>query len=260
MSREIGGQPVSSHVQVTSGGRELGFVRRVLLNRYLQGSKELGVLGRKVELGIGPRRGAQLLAVNHIYLASLVEADRHLQDEKQIITGSAQACHDVGNSLGFGQRLIDGIAKFFNEAFEVAVEFQGSPEAAEGSSKNSFYDSPRNTVKTKGLSAIDCRHNSKYHDAVELLLSPQECEDKVLSRLEGILQHLFLHAKRLFHMLVGLLFLFLAIAGASVTFSEWNYYRKMPEVGSLRFSLIAAFTVLLFIFCLYSFVKARNIR
>ena len=91
-------------------------------------------------------------------------------------------------------------------------------------------------------------------------MSPRECEDKVLSRLEGILQHLFLYAKRLFHMLVGLVFLFLAIAGASVSVSEWNYYRKMPAVGPLRFSLIAAFTVLLFIFCLYSFVKARNIR
>jgi hypothetical protein len=81
-----------------------------------------------------------------------------------------------------------------------------------------------------------------------------------LSRLTVILQRLFLHAQRLFHVLVGIVFLFLALAGAAVSYSEWNYYRKIPEVGPVRFSLIAGFTVLLVIFCLYSFVKARNIR
>jgi hypothetical protein len=31
-------------------------------------------------------------------------------------------------------------------------------------------------------------------------------------------------------------------------------------VGLVRFGLLAGFTVLLFIFCLYSFVKARSVR
>ena len=61
-------------------------------------------------------------------------------------------------------------------------------------------------------------------------------------------------------MLVGLAFLFLAVAGAAVSFSEWEYYRKAPSVGLVRFSLVAAFTVILIIFCLYSFVKARSVR
>jgi hypothetical protein len=61
-------------------------------------------------------------------------------------------------------------------------------------------------------------------------------------------------------MLVGLAFLTLAVAGASVSFSEWQYYLKSPSVGLVHFVLYASFTVLLVIFCLYSFLKARSIR
>jgi uncharacterized membrane protein len=68
------------------------------------------------------------------------------------------------------------------------------------------------------------------------------------------------HAQRLFHILVGLAFLLLAVAGASVSLAQWEYYRKTPSVGLFRFGMVASFTVLLVIFCLYSFVKARSIR
>jgi hypothetical protein len=61
-------------------------------------------------------------------------------------------------------------------------------------------------------------------------------------------------------MLVGLAFLILAVAGASISFSEWQYYLKSPSVGLVRFVLVASFTVLLIIFGLYSFAKARSIR
>ena len=64
----------------------------------------------------------------------------------------------------------------------------------------------------------------------------------------------------MFHMLVGLAFLVLAVAGASVSFWEWQYYLKSPSVGLVRFVLFASFTVLLIIFCLYSFAKARSVR
>jgi len=70
----------------------------------------------------------------------------------------------------------------------------------------------------------------------------------------------FRYAQRLFHMLVGLAFLILAVAGASVSYSEWQYYLKSPSVGSVRFIVYASFTVLLVIFGLYSFIKARSIR
>jgi hypothetical protein len=61
-------------------------------------------------------------------------------------------------------------------------------------------------------------------------------------------------------MLVGLAFLFLALAGAAVSFSEWQYYTQAPAVGLARFYLVVGFTVLLVIFCLYSFAKARSVR
>jgi hypothetical protein len=61
-------------------------------------------------------------------------------------------------------------------------------------------------------------------------------------------------------MLVGLAFLMLAVAGVSVSVSEWQYYLSSPSVGLVRAVLFASFTVLLIIFCLYSFLKARSIR
>jgi len=67
-------------------------------------------------------------------------------------------------------------------------------------------------------------------------------------------------AQRLFHMLVGLAFLLLGLAGAGVSFSEWRFYQRSPSVGLVRFSLLAGFTVLLIIMGLYSFAKARNVR
>ena len=81
-----------------------------------------------------------------------------------------------------------------------------------------------------------------------------------MSRLGYLFTLLFRNAKRLFHMMVGLAFLILAVAGASVSVSEWQYYLKSPSVGFVRAILFASFTVLLIIFCLYSFLKARSIR
>ena len=81
-----------------------------------------------------------------------------------------------------------------------------------------------------------------------------------MSNLGYLFSHSFRNAQRLFHMLVGLAFLIFAVAGASVSFWEWQYYLKSPSVGLVRFVLFASFTVLLIIFCLYSFAKARSIR
>jgi uncharacterized membrane protein len=83
---------------------------------------------------------------------------------------------------------------------------------------------------------------------------------KALSRLGSLLHYFFLNAKRLFHMLVGLAFMILTLAGATLTFSEWQGYRKTPEAGLIHFTMFGGFTVLLAILCLYSFVKARNVR
>jgi len=81
-----------------------------------------------------------------------------------------------------------------------------------------------------------------------------------LSRLYDLIAYWFRQGKRLLHLLEGLAFLILAFAGASVSFSEWQLYRKAPEVGWVRFGLLAGFTVLLVAFGLYSFAKARSVR
>jgi len=81
-----------------------------------------------------------------------------------------------------------------------------------------------------------------------------------LSKLGNLLRQLFRNAQRLFHMLVGLVFLVLAAAGAMVSVSEWQNYLKSPTEGLTSFILYASFTVFLLILCLYSFAKARSIR
>lgn len=67
-------------------------------------------------------------------------------------------------------------------------------------------------------------------------------------------------ARRLFHLMVGLAFLGLALAGGTVTASEWRFYRQAPSAGPARFATLAAFTVLLIIFGLYSVLKARSVK
>jgi hypothetical protein len=68
------------------------------------------------------------------------------------------------------------------------------------------------------------------------------------------------HARRIFHALVGVAFLFFAGAGATLAFSEWRAYSATPSNGVWRFGLLAGFTLLLLMFGLYSFLKARNVR
>jgi hypothetical protein len=81
-----------------------------------------------------------------------------------------------------------------------------------------------------------------------------------LSRLGGMLHYWFVNAKRLFHLLIALAFMVLTAAGASLTYAEWEGYRKTPEEGLVHFTMFGGFTVLLAILCLYSFAKARNVR
>jgi hypothetical protein len=81
-----------------------------------------------------------------------------------------------------------------------------------------------------------------------------------LSQLATLLVRCFRNTQRAFHMLVGLAFLILAVAGAAVCLSEWTDYRQAPERGLLGFGLVAGFTVLLIVCGLYSFVKARSVR
>ena len=81
-----------------------------------------------------------------------------------------------------------------------------------------------------------------------------------MSKLGNLISQSLRNVQRLFHMLVGLAFLVLAVAGAAASFSEWQFYLRSPSVGLVRFILFASFTMLLIVFCLYSFAKARSIR
>jgi hypothetical protein len=81
-----------------------------------------------------------------------------------------------------------------------------------------------------------------------------------LSRLGRFFENWFLHLRRLFHLLIGLAFMGLTVAGGLETFREWTKYQETPEMGLLYFKLYAGFTVFLAILSLYSLVKARNVR
>jgi uncharacterized membrane protein len=67
-------------------------------------------------------------------------------------------------------------------------------------------------------------------------------------------------AERLLHMLVGLAFMGAALAGAALSFSEWNLYREHQSQGLIHFGFFLGFTIFLVILSLYSFVKARSVR
>ena len=81
-----------------------------------------------------------------------------------------------------------------------------------------------------------------------------------MGRLSDLFRSWLQAAERLFHALVGVVFLFFTLAGASVAYSEWQSYQHSPSTGVVRLSMLAGFTVLLFVCCLYSFLKARSVR
>jgi hypothetical protein len=61
-------------------------------------------------------------------------------------------------------------------------------------------------------------------------------------------------------MLIALAFMLLTLAGATLTYAEWQGYLKTPEEGLVHFTMFGGFTILLAILCLYSYVRARNVR
>ncbi len=81
-----------------------------------------------------------------------------------------------------------------------------------------------------------------------------------MSQIASLLRHCFLNLKRLFHLLITLAFMFLTLVGASQTYLAWEVYQNAPDTGSLEFKIYGGLTVLLAILCLYSYVKARNVR
>ena len=74
-----------------------------------------------------------------------------------------------------------------------------------------------------------------------------------MSKLGYLFKQLFRNAQRLLQMLVGLTFLVLAAAAVSVSISERERDHTLAVI-------VASFAVVLVVFGLYSFIKARSIR
>ena len=55
----------------------------------------MSILRRQPENGFLPKVGVELLPVDEIGLAPLVESDGHFQDEEEIVSGSTNATEDI---------------------------------------------------------------------------------------------------------------------------------------------------------------------
>ena len=92
---------------------------------------------------------------------------------------------------------------------------------------------------------------------------PQTPKRNSRSGLRVVGEHLsygWRQARRIFHVLVGITFLFFAAAGATLSYSEWQAYSREPANGVWRFAMLSSFTVLLVVFGVHSIAKARNVR
>jgi len=106
---------------------DISFLGGFFFDADLQRAKELRVLVSEPEFGIGAGFGIQLLAMN-TYFATFVETDGDFQDEKEVVTGASNSGHHVSDFFGVRKRLIDGVAQFLDQAFEVVIELQDSPD------------------------------------------------------------------------------------------------------------------------------------
>lgn len=78
-------------------------------------------------------------------------------------------------------------------------------------------------------------------------------------RIREIIRGFVRQVQRAFHLLVALIFLFFAFAGAALAYRLWEDYRRAPAQGLWGFGIVAGFAVALFLLGLYAFAKARNV-
>jgi len=78
--------------------------------------------------------------------------------------------------------------------------------------------------------------------------------------MSELLSRWFRLARRFLQMMIGLVFLCLAVAGALVSFSEWRIYQANQALGWTHFGAMLGFTIFLIILSLYSFLRARSVR
>lgn len=81
-----------------------------------------------------------------------------------------------------------------------------------------------------------------------------------MSRIGSLLNQWLLHAKRAFHLLIALAFMFLTLLVGFQAYTEWGEYRNAPAQGLVYVYMYGGFAVFLAILCLFSFAKARSVR
>ncbi len=81
-----------------------------------------------------------------------------------------------------------------------------------------------------------------------------------MSRIGSLLNQWFLHAKRTFHLLIALAFMFLTLLVAFEAYAAWGEYRTSPGQGLVYVYMYGGFAIFLAILCLFSFAKARSVR
>src|SRR5579862_3002549 len=104
---------------------DLGF--EVFVHDDFQGAEELSVLCRESKFRVRVAIGVDLLAMDNVHLAAFVEADGNFQNEKEVVAGTANTRHNLGDPLRFREGFVDCVAQFFDQAFKIIVQLQGSP-------------------------------------------------------------------------------------------------------------------------------------
>jgi len=112
----------------------------------------------------------------------------------------------------------------------------------------------------QGIPAFDCTAVSTY-DNVPGTASVRVREvRKALGQIGRLLNSWFLNAKRLFHLLIALAFMFLTLLVGFQAYVEWGEYRNAPGQGLVYVYMYGGFAIFLAILCLFSFAKARSVR
>jgi uncharacterized membrane protein YraQ (UPF0718 family) len=83
-----------------------------------------------------------------------------------------------------------------------------------------------------------------------------------LSGLGQLLNRWMVNLKRLFHLLIALIFMGLTLLGVSQTYVAWQEFKRAPDVqiNHIIVWVYGVFTVSLAALCLYTFAKAKSVR
>jgi len=100
----------------------------IVLNYDFQRSEKLGILWRQAQCGIaGIVFGRYFLMMHSAGFSLLVETDRNFEDKKKVVACCPNPSHHLRNCVGIGERLVNSLAQFLDQALEIVVQLQKSP-------------------------------------------------------------------------------------------------------------------------------------